>query len=123
MSSNNLGARLSELGRLGEALAASQESVNIYRRLAQTLPDAFLPDLARSLGALSKVLTAAGRHGDAATTTHEGLMTIAPFLEKHGDAVGGLARALVQNYLSACKKAGTERDLALLERIGRALKN
>src|SRR6201993_2792457 len=44
-----LGNRLSNLGRREEALAASQEAVDIYRRLAQTRPDAFLPDLASSL--------------------------------------------------------------------------
>jgi hypothetical protein len=45
-SLNNLGRDLSNLGRREEALAASQEAVDIYRRLAQTRPDAFLPDLA-----------------------------------------------------------------------------
>ena len=45
-SLNNLGRRLSNLGRREEALAASQEAVDIRRRLAQTRPDAFLPDLA-----------------------------------------------------------------------------
>jgi tetratricopeptide (TPR) repeat protein len=121
-SLNNLGGDLSNLGRREDALAASQEAVDIYRRLAQTRPDAFLPDLAMSLGALSGALTAAERHGDAAAATHEGLMTIAPFLEKHASAFDSLARALVRDYLSACEKAGTERDLALLERVGRAFK-
>jgi tetratricopeptide (TPR) repeat protein len=117
-----LGIRLSNLGRREEALAASQEAVDIRRRLAQTRPDAFLPDLATSLGALSVALTAAERHGDAAAATHEGLMTIAPLLEKHAGAFDNLAGALVRNYFSACEKAGTKRDLALLERVTRALK-
>jgi hypothetical protein len=50
MSLNNLGAMLSNLGRREEALAATQEAVDIRRRLAQTRPDAFLPDLARKRG-------------------------------------------------------------------------
>jgi tetratricopeptide (TPR) repeat protein len=117
-SLNNVGIMLSDLGRREEALAASQEAVDIQRRLAQTRPDAFLPDLAMSLDTLGDALTAVERHGDAAATTHEGLMTIAPFLEKQASAFGDLTRALVRNYLSACEKAGTERDLALLERVG-----
>ena len=44
-----LGVRLSDLGRREEALAASQEAVKIYRRLAATRPDDFLPGLALSL--------------------------------------------------------------------------
>jgi hypothetical protein len=112
---------LSNLGRREEALAASQKAVDIRRRLAQTRPDAFLPDLASSLGALSGALTAAERHGDAAAATHEGLITIAPFLEKHAHVFDNLARALGRDYLSACKEAGTEPDQALLMRVARTL--
>ncbi|MFN7056797.1 TIR domain-containing protein, partial [Hyphomonas sp.] len=46
MSLNNLGARLSELGRREDALAATQEAADIRRTLAAARPDAFLPDLA-----------------------------------------------------------------------------
>ena len=53
MSLNNLGMGFSDLGRREEALAAAQEAVDIYRRLAQTRPDAFLPDLATSLGKIA----------------------------------------------------------------------
>jgi hypothetical protein len=34
MSLTNLGARLSEMGRRAEALQATQEAVDLYRRLA-----------------------------------------------------------------------------------------
>jgi len=54
LSLNNLGNRLSNLGRLDEALAASQEAVAIRRRLAENHPNAFLPNLARSLGGLGQ---------------------------------------------------------------------
>jgi hypothetical protein len=37
-------------------LAASQEAVDIRRRLAQTRPDAFLPNLATSISLVSDVL-------------------------------------------------------------------
>jgi tetratricopeptide (TPR) repeat protein len=38
MSLNNLGAMLSALGRREEALAATQEAVDIYRGLARPTP-------------------------------------------------------------------------------------
>jgi uncharacterized small protein (DUF1192 family) len=40
-----LGVRLGNLGRKEEAAAASQETVDIFRRLAATNPDDFLPGL------------------------------------------------------------------------------
>jgi nucleoside phosphorylase/tetratricopeptide (TPR) repeat protein len=49
---NNLGARLSDLGRREEALQATQEAVGLRRTLAEHNPDAFRPDLAGSLNNL-----------------------------------------------------------------------
>ena len=121
MSLNNLGKDLSNLGRREEALAASQEAVAIRRRLAETRPDAFLPDLATSLGARGQALTQEERHADAAGAFHEGLAIIAPFVERHVQAFGDLATDLSQDYDTACEKAGIARDTALLERVGRAL--
>src|SRR5262249_13835511 len=115
------GMMLSNLGRHEEAVAASQEAVDIYRRLAQTRPDAFLPDLARSLGVLGHALTQAGRHADAAAAFHEGLETIAPFVERHAQAFGELALTLGRIYVAACEEAGAAPDAALLERVGNAL--
>ncbi|MEZ4632228.1 MAG: tetratricopeptide repeat protein [Deinococcales bacterium] len=40
---NNLGNRLSDVGEREGALTATQEAVAIYRQLAQSRPDAFLP--------------------------------------------------------------------------------
>ena len=51
---NNLGNRLSDLGRREDALAAAQEAVDLYRQLAADRPDAFLPDLAMSLNNLGR---------------------------------------------------------------------
>jgi hypothetical protein len=64
-------------------------------RLAQSRPDAFLPDLATSLGVLGKALAAAERYREAAAAAHEGLAAIAPFVERHPRALSDLARALV----------------------------
>ncbi|MFQ5342117.1 MAG: CHAT domain-containing protein [Anaerolineae bacterium] len=66
-----LGYALSALGRRGEALAATQEAVELYRQLAQHNPDAFLPDLAMSLNNLGIRLSNLGRRGEALAATQE----------------------------------------------------
>ncbi len=53
MSTKGDQPHLGELGRREESLQAAQEAVETYRKLAQTRPDAFLPDLAMSLNNLS----------------------------------------------------------------------
>lgn len=57
---NNLGGRLSELGRREEALEAAKEAADVYRGLAEARPDAFLPDLAGSLNNLGNRLSELG---------------------------------------------------------------
>ncbi|HEX3552766.1 MAG TPA: tetratricopeptide repeat protein [Thermoanaerobaculia bacterium] len=68
---NNLGLRLSDLGRREEALQATQEAVQIYRQLAQQRPDAFRPDLATSLNNLGSDLSEFGRREEALQATQE----------------------------------------------------
>jgi hypothetical protein len=53
------------VGRREEGLAPAEEAVAIYRRLAQTNPDAFLPGLATSLTNLGIHLSEIGRRRDA----------------------------------------------------------
>jgi tetratricopeptide (TPR) repeat protein len=71
MSLSNLSNGMSHLGRREEALAATQEEVDIYRRLAATHPDAFLPDLAISLSNLGSNLSQLGRREEALAATQE----------------------------------------------------
>jgi tetratricopeptide (TPR) repeat protein len=52
---SNCALRLVSLGRNQEALAATREAVTIYRRLADVDSDAFLPELAGTLGNLSNL--------------------------------------------------------------------
>ncbi|WP_411573348.1 tetratricopeptide repeat protein, partial [Streptomyces scabiei] len=59
-SLSNLGIRLAEVGRRAEALAAEQEAVEIYRRLAKGNPAAYEPDLATSLTVFAMLLAAEG---------------------------------------------------------------
>ncbi|HSV65622.1 MAG TPA: trypsin-like peptidase domain-containing protein [Mycobacteriales bacterium] len=71
MSLNNLSVRLGELGRREEGLAAVEEAVRIRRRLAEARPDAFLPDLARSLRVQAWLLEQIGDADGAAKVTAE----------------------------------------------------
>jgi tetratricopeptide (TPR) repeat protein len=66
-----LGNALSALGRREEALAATQEAVDIRRGLAQANPQAFLPDLAMSLTSLGNRLSELGRREEALAATQE----------------------------------------------------
>ena len=75
MSLNNQSVCLGDLGRWGEALAASQEATDIYQELAVARPDAFRPELARSLTNLSIRLSSIGRREDALAAI-EGAVTI-----------------------------------------------
>ena len=118
---NRLGFALSEMGRRAEALQATQEAVEIRRRLAAQRPDAFLPDLARSLGAYGVVLRGLGRSAEAAATFAEGLRAILPFVRALPAAFGGLASALLQGYLRACAEAGEAPDQALVAQARRAI--
>ncbi|MFI0980420.1 tetratricopeptide repeat protein [Streptomyces sp. NPDC021093] len=67
----NLGIRLLEAGRRGEALTAEQQAVEIWQRLAADDPVAFEPDLARSLTNLGNQLSEVGQRGEALTTAEE----------------------------------------------------
>ena len=54
-SLNNLGVRLSELGRPADALLAEQEAVRIRRELAAANPDRYRPGLAIALSSNAAV--------------------------------------------------------------------
>ena len=66
---NDLGFRLSNGGRREEALTATGDAVEIYRRLAAVNPAALDPDLALSLNNLGMVLSELGRREEALAAT------------------------------------------------------
>ncbi|MEU7750606.1 tetratricopeptide repeat protein, partial [Micromonospora sp. NPDC049171] len=68
---NNLSVRLGEVGRRDEGLTAIEEAVTIRRRLAETNPAGYLPDLAMSLNNLSVRLGEVGRHDEGLTAIEE----------------------------------------------------
>ena len=114
---NNLANRLSNLGRREEALAASQETANLYRDLAAARPDAFTVDLARSLGARGRILRGAERHGDAAASFAEGLRLILPYARRYGPALAGLTDVLAQGWVEASEAADLPPDETLMTEV------
>ncbi|WP_376792341.1 tetratricopeptide repeat protein [Thermoflexus sp.] len=65
-------------GQQKEAMETTQEAVNIYRELAQTSPQVFLPDLATSLNRLGNRLSDLGRREEALAALEEAVRTLAP---------------------------------------------
>jgi len=84
---NDLGERLSALGRLEEALQATQEAVGIFRQLAEERPDAFLPYLAMSLHNLSIKLSKLGRREEALWAAQQGVEIRRQLAERSPDAL------------------------------------
>ncbi|SHN35933.1 tetratricopeptide repeat protein [Cryptosporangium aurantiacum] len=68
---NNLGIRLSALGRAEDALAPAEDAAAVQRRLAVKDPTTYLPDLAMSLDLLSAGLAEAGRPEEALPPAEE----------------------------------------------------
>jgi tetratricopeptide (TPR) repeat protein len=71
---SKLSSRLSDLGRWGEALDASQAAVLILRELASARPEAFHPGLALSLNNLALVLSALGLREEALAAIQEAVL-------------------------------------------------
>jgi tetratricopeptide (TPR) repeat protein len=62
---------LAEVGRRAEALAASQEAVDLRRELAAGNRDAYLPDLAMSVNNHANRLAEEGRRAEALAASQE----------------------------------------------------
>jgi tetratricopeptide (TPR) repeat protein len=56
MTLNNLGAALQELRRYEAAVAAYEEALGLYRRLAHAQPEVYEPDVAATLNNLGNAL-------------------------------------------------------------------
>ncbi|KAG8793853.1 POC1 centriolar protein A [Ceratobasidium sp. 428] len=67
----SLSSRLRYEDRREEALVASEEAVQVYRKLASDQPSAFTMDLAESLTSVSQRLTDVGRREEALETAQE----------------------------------------------------
>jgi tetratricopeptide (TPR) repeat protein len=113
----NASVRLGDAGRREDALAASEESVEILRQLEDARPDAFLPDLTTALTNQADRLSELGRRQEALRTIEEALSLMLPTFES---AEGGLSSAglkLVQAYLKRAEGAESDADPDMLQRI------
>ena len=110
---NNLGVRLSAVGRREEALAMAGEAVQIRRQLAQQRPDAFLPDLARSLARRGSII-AEGRPGEAIELFTEAIRLLTPFFSRYPQAHAPLMQPLLGLYAEAAQSAHVDPDFTLL---------
>jgi tetratricopeptide (TPR) repeat protein len=119
MSLNNLGIRLSEVGRLEEALATASEAVVTYRRLAEASPAAYLPDLAVALNNLGIRLSELGRREDGLAAIQEAVTTYRRLADPDGGNpaayLPGLAGALNNLGIRPSEVGRLEEALALGE--------
>jgi len=114
---NNLGNRLSNLGRREQALEATQEAVEIRRKLARQRPDAFLPDLARSLNNLGKVLSDLGRREQALGVGETAVRMLLPFFRSLPSAFSAQMENHFGNHLKRAEGAGREPDAELVREV------
>ena len=83
---NNLGSMLSDLGDREGALDAARESSEIYRKLAEAHPEAFLPNLAASLSNLGNRLSDLGDREGALDAARESSEIYRKLAEAHPEA-------------------------------------
>ncbi|MEM9764503.1 MAG: tetratricopeptide repeat protein, partial [Pseudomonadota bacterium] len=122
------GRTLSGLGRWEEALAATQEAVTIGHRLAASRPDAFEPNLARSLNNLSVDRSKLGRREEALAAAEESVTIRRRLAANRPDAFEpDLARSLnnLGAFLSNLGRweealAATEEAVAIRRRLAQA---
>jgi tetratricopeptide (TPR) repeat protein len=83
------------MGRRAEALQATQEAVDLYRRLAAQHPDAFLPIPGHEPQQPGPMLSALGRREEALQATQEAVDLYRRLAAQHPDAfLPDLARSL-----------------------------
>ena len=109
----------SNLGRREEALPPVEEAVEIYRELSES-NGAFLPDLARSFGALGSIQIDAGDIKAACQSFQDGLVVLRPAFTALPQAFLPLAQALIQGYGSCLQTLGQEADPELMAAYGPA---
>ena len=71
MSLDNLAIVMRELGQLENALTSNLKAVSLFREITHDRPDAFTPDLARSLINLAVMQSALGKHESSLAAAQE----------------------------------------------------
>lgn len=112
---------IAALGRREPALDATQEAVDIRRRLAAERPDAFLHDLANSLNNLGRRLSEMERDDEALAAAHEAVIILVLFFLALPAAHGRRMRWIVDTYVERAAKVGQDPDSDLIDPIRQAL--
>ena len=97
------------------------EAVTLYRRLAESTPDAFDPDLARSLSSLGLHQMKAGAPEAAVASYAESLRLLTRFAQAYSEAFRGLTEVTIRDYLTACQAVESQPDVGLLVPLFSAL--
>ncbi|MGI8519103.1 MAG: tetratricopeptide repeat protein, partial [Actinomycetota bacterium] len=118
---SNLGVRLSNLGRRLEALPPAEEAVKLYRELFEQNPDAFRPDLAKSLGMMGQVREANQQADLALECFAQGIRVLAPQFMSLPTAFAQIMGQLGQDYLRLAERLGREPDASLLTPVAEVL--
>ncbi|MBM3763150.1 MAG: tetratricopeptide repeat protein [Acidobacteria bacterium] len=116
-SLSNLAASQIENGQREAALKTAWEAVKIRRKLTEGNRAAFLPNLAMSLGVLSKAHSALNEHQQAQNCLIEAITLFLPMVETHPRHHARLFLLLEEAYLAACQATDTSPDQSLLARI------
>ena len=112
---HNLANRLSEVGRLGEALGVAQEAVGLRRDLVEVSPAAHTADLASSSNNLANRLSDVGRLGEALEMAQEAVGLYRDLVEVSPAAyTADLASSLnnLANALSGVGRLGEALEVA-----------
>jgi predicted secreted protein len=104
---------LAEAGRRAEALAVSQDAVDLYRELAATSSDAYLPDLAASMNNHALRLAEAGQRTEALAVSQEAVDLCRELAATNRDAHLPNLAASVINHAVRLAEAGRREALAV----------
>ena len=108
----SLSRSLAASGRRAEALETAQEATALYRTLAEHNPDAYTPNLARSLNNLALLLAEHGRLDEALETAQEATALYLTLAEHNPDAyTPNLARSLKKLARLLCDAERTDEAL------------
>jgi tetratricopeptide (TPR) repeat protein len=107
---NDLGNRLSALGRHREALDATTEAITLHRALATDNPDAHNPSLAMALSNLGLHLGALGRHEEALEARAEAVRIYHDLADRDPDLYSAEYRRLDAKLRREYAERGMERQ-------------
>ena len=107
---NDYAVGLTDLGRVDEALAAFNETVQTYRELAADRPDAFHPNLAMSLNNLSNQLSEQGQHQEALANVREATQIFRELAADRPDALRPDLASSLNNLSNRLSEQGQHQD-------------